>query len=100
MKTSKAKRKMETIRKQKRKARMKPFLRLLKQTLYYQETGIWEEDAKLLHWHHIDPSLKTRKICHLTTRHPRRVAEELAKCVVMHEVEHLELHRVRVLRTK
>jgi hypothetical protein len=79
---------------------MKPFLRLLKQILYYQETGIWEEDAEQLHWHHEDPALKTRKLCHLTTRHPKRVAEELAKCKVMHKVEHMRLHGISVLRTK
>lgn len=80
--------------------RMRPFLRLMKQMLYYQRTGKWEYDPSKLHWHHVDPSKKTRKICHLVTRHPRRIAQELRGCEVVHEREHWAIHGTDVLRTK
>lgn len=100
MKTSKKRREAESSRKAERKMRMRPFLRLMKQMLYYQRTGKWEYDPSKLHWHHVDPSQKTRKICHLVTRHPRRIARELRHCEVVHEKEHWQIHGTNVLRTR
>jgi len=100
MKTSKAKRAREAQRKAKRRAENKPRLRWLKQWEYFLRTGAWESDPSRLHWHHLDPSKKTRKICHLITRSWSRIMEEVDKCVVLHECEHLALHGASVLRTK
>jgi hypothetical protein len=98
--TDEKKRESERKRKKARKAHMVPFLRRLKQRMYYERTGRWERNPKKLHWHHKDPTLKTRKLCHLTTRSMARVLQELENCVVLHEIEHLALHSKRVLRTK
>ena len=100
MKTPDKKRKGERERKKARKAVNVPFLRRLKQMLYFQRTGKWEHDYEKLHWHHQDPSKKTRKIAHLVTRSEQRIAAELRHCIVLHVKEHLELHHKDVLRTK
>jgi phosphoribosylaminoimidazole carboxylase (NCAIR synthetase) len=100
MKTSAKKRKRENERKKARKAVNLPFLRRMKQILYFQRTGRWEYDYEKLHWHHKDPAKKTRKIAHLVTRSERRIAEELRNCIVLHVKEHLALHQTSLLRSK
>lgn len=100
MKTSDKKRECERQRKRARRAVNVPFLRRMKQILYYQRTGKWEHDYEKLHWHHKDPSKKTRKIAHLVTRSEKRIAQELRNCIVLHVKEHLELHNKTALRTR
>ena len=103
MKTKKAnkrKNENERARKKLRRAEMRPFLQRMKQMLYFQRTGKWVYDAEQLHWHHKDPSKKTRKLAHLITRSEQRIAQELRNCEVLHVKEHLALHHQGVLRTK
>jgi hypothetical protein len=99
-KTNKRKNENERARKKLRRAEMRPFLQRMKQMLYFQRTGKWIHDAEKLHWHHKDPTQKTRKLCHLITRSEQRIAQELRTCIVLHVKEHLALHNTEALRTK
>ena len=100
MKTPEKRRIAENARKAARKAVMKPALQLLKQVDYARRTGRWEPDPTKLHWHHLHPDGKYRKVCHLASRSPRTIVRELAKCIALHEKEHWRVHGSRVLRTK
>lgn len=99
MKTPEKIRRREAARKARKRKENRLRLRLLKQWLYFQRTGRWERDPTLLHWHHKDPRLKTRKVCHLVTRSWARIMQEIELCVVLDRDEHLALHGLRVLRT-
>lgn len=99
MKTPENVRKREVKRKARKRRENRRRLRALKQLLYFTRTGEWVSDARKLHWHHENPSLKTRKVCHLITRSWARIEQELANCIVLHEREHLELHGLTRLRT-
>lgn len=100
MKTPEKIRKREAKRKARKRRENRRRLRSLKQLLYFTRTGKWVTNPRKLHWHHQDPSLKTRKVCHLVTRSWQRILEEIANCIVLHEDEHLTLHGLSKLRTK
>lgn len=100
MKTPENVRKREAERKARKRRENRRRLRKLKQLLYFTRTGRWVDDPKRLHWHHTDPNLKTRKVCHLVTRSWQRIQEEIEHCIVLHEDEHLRLHGLTSLRTK
>jgi hypothetical protein len=99
MKTPEKVRKHEAARKAHKREENRERLRLLKQWLYFQRTGRWEWNPTRLHWHHRNPKLKTRKVCHLVTRSWGRIMQEIEHCVVLDREEHLALHGVSVLRT-
>ena len=82
----------ENARKQKRWRHNTPNLQFLKQMQYFLQTGIWIEDPTRLHWHHRNPKTKFKKICRLTNRSPKRIAEELIGCDVVLDVEHRRIH--------
>ena len=99
MKTPAKIRRREAARKARKREENRERLRLMKQTRYFQRTGRWVSDPTRLHWHHKDPRLKTRKVCHLVTRSWERILQEIDHCVVLDREEHLNLHGLRVLRT-
>lgn len=99
MKTPAKVREREAARKARKREENRERLRLLKQWYYFERTGRWEWDPTRLHWHHKDPRLKTRKVCHLVTRSWQRILHEIDHCVVLDREEHLSLHGLRVLRT-
>lgn len=98
MKTPERTRIGESARKARKKKENLVRLRELKQLLYYSRTGRWENDPLNLHFHHVDPSTKTRKLSHLSTRSWERIEQELQHCVVVNSAEHLKLHSLSVLR--
>lgn len=100
MKTKLKRRIAERRRKAARKAKNTPALRLLKQLDYARRTGKWEADPTKIHWHHLDPDGKYRKVCHLASRSHETIVRELMKCIALHEREHWRVHGTSVLRTK
>lgn len=82
----------ENERKRRRRAVHRPAMQFLKQFLYYKATGVWVDDPTTLHWHHRDPLKKFRKLCRLSARSPKRIADELLKCEVVSESEHRRIH--------
>jgi hypothetical protein len=100
VKTPEKIRKRESARKARKRKENRERLRLMKQWRYFRRTGRWEWDPTHLHWHHRDPGMKTRKVCHLVTRSWKRIMQEIEHCVVLDREEHLDLHGLSMLRTK
>lgn len=82
----------ENARKKQRREQNRSRLQLYKQQLYFRQHGVWIADPRILHWHHVDPDAKYRKISQLVTRSWGRILLELRKCTVLHEREHRALH--------
>lgn len=100
MKTKLKRRIAERKRKAARKAKNTPVLRMLKQVDYARRTGRWEADPTKLHWHHLDPRDKYRKVTHLSTRSHETIVRELSTCIALHQTEHWRVHGTSVLRTR